>query len=326
MKLPLQIERDIIVKKEASTDNSLGRDPKERSTEELLDLGVVNLNKPKGPTSHLAVAYVKEALHLKKAGHGGSLDPGVTGVLPIALGRSTRIMQSLLKAGKEYIVIMHLHNDVEEEKIKDVTEQFIGEITQLPPVKSAVKRRLRQRNIYYIEILEIDGRDILMKVGCQAGTYVRKICHDMGQKLEVGAHMAELVRTKAGPFTDENWVTIQDLEDAYKYYKEGNDKFLRHCIKPAEYGVKHLPKVWVQDSAVDTMCHGASLKVPGIVKVNSGIEPDQLVAVMTLKEEIVCLGKSRMTTEKMLETEKGLAIKPEAVLMKPGTYKIDKEN
>jgi len=323
--LPWQEEREVITKYDTDTDPSLGCKPEERPVEELLYFGVVNLNKPKGPTSHLAADYVKRILHVEKAGHGGSLDPAVTGVLPTALGRATRAVQSLLKAGKEYVCIVHLHQLVEEEKIRKAFEKFVGKITQLPPIKSAVKRQLRERTVYYLEIMEIDGQDVLFKMGCQAGTYVRKVCHDLGQELGVGAHMAELVRTKAGPFTDEDWVTLQDLEDAYAYWKEGNDKFIRYCVQPAERIVAHLPKVWIQDSAVDTICHGATLKVPGIVKMETKIEPDRLVAVMTLKDELVCLGRARMTTEQMEKETKGVAVKPEAVLMQAGTYKKDEE-
>ncbi|MBW3019400.1 RNA-guided pseudouridylation complex pseudouridine synthase subunit Cbf5 [Candidatus Woesearchaeota archaeon] len=319
--LPWQEEREVVVKYDAETDPSLGCNPYERPVDELLYFGVVNLNKPKGPTSHLAADYVKKILHVEKAGHGGSLDPGVTGVLPVALGRATRAVQSLLKAGKEYVAIVHLHKPVEENKIREAFEKFVGKITQLPPIKSAVKRQLRERTVYYLEILEIDGQDVLFRMGCQAGTYVRKVCHDLGQELGVGAHMAELVRTKAGPFTDKDWVTLQDLEDAYAYWKEGEDKFIRYCVQPAERIVTHLPKIWIQDSAVDTICHGATLKVPGIVKLETKIEPDRLVAVMTLKDELVCLGRAKMTTEQMEKETKGLAVKPEAVLMKAGTYK-----
>ena len=133
-------------------------------------------------------------------------------------------------------------------------------------------RKERQREVYYLDILEINEQNVLFRMGCQAGTYVRKLCHDVGRRLGVGAHMAELVRTKAGPFSEESWVSLQDLEDAFAFWKEeGNDKFLRHCIKPVEFAVQHLPMVWIQDSAVDSLSHGASLNAPGVVKLHSDI-------------------------------------------------------
>ncbi|RLE45808.1 RNA-guided pseudouridylation complex pseudouridine synthase subunit Cbf5, partial [Candidatus Woesearchaeota archaeon] len=311
-KLPWQIEREIIVKKDISSDSHLGQDPNNRPIEELINFGVIDLNKPKGPTSHLTAEYVKRILNIKKAGHGGSLDPGVTGVLPIALGRATRIVDALLKAGKEYVGIMHLHKPVSESEIKNVVKEFTGRIVQVPPVKSAVVRKKRERMVYYFEVLEIEGKDVLFKIGCQAGTYIRKICHDIGKRLKCGAHMSELVRTKAGPFTENDWVSLQDLEDAFAFWKEdNNDKFLRYCIKPIEFAVQHLPKVWVQDSAVPTLCHGADLKIPGITRLQTKINKDDAVAIMTGKDELVALGVAKMSSEEIKEKEKGVAVKTE---------------
>src|SRR3989344_3497620 len=139
--LPFErIERKIIVKKQAETNWDFGKKPEERSVEELINYGIVNLNKPKGPTSHQVSAYVQQVLGIPKSGHSGTLDPHVTGVLPIALGKATRIVQTLLKAGKEYRGIMHLHTDVEEKEIKRVAEEFIAKIEQLPPRRNRNKK------------------------------------------------------------------------------------------------------------------------------------------------------------------------------------------
>lgn len=312
---------DVIVKKQGKTSAHLGCNPENRPTQELIQYGIVNIDKPSGPTSHQTSGYVKEILELKKCGHSGSLDPKVTGVLPIGLGNGTKIVQALLVSRKEYVCLMHLHKDVEEDKIRKVMSQFVGTITQLPPVRSAVKRQYRQRTVYYIDIIEIDGRDVLFKVGCEAGTYIRKLVHDIGEKLGVGAHMAELRRTKVADFTEESLVTLQDLSDAYYFYKEGNDKFLRRCIQPIEKGVSHLPKIWVFDSTVSALCHGASLSVPGISKLNSNIKKQDMVAVMTLKDELICLSIAQMSSDEIENKEKGIAAKPERVFMSPEKYK-----
>lgn len=316
-----QTKRTVLVKREAETDPQFGCAPEKRTTEQLLDYGVVNLNKPKGPTSHMVSDYVQRILRIDKAGHGGSLDPAVTGVLPVALGRATRVVQALLPAGKEYVCIMRLHDDVPLDKLNAAIKKFTGTITQLPPVKSAVVRKERERTIYYFDVLEIEGREILFKLGCQAGTYVRKVCHDIGQMLGCGAHMQELVRTKAGPFSDADWVSLQDLEDGYALWKEdGNDKFLRSLIKPVEFGVSHLPKVWVYDSAVDSLCHGASLNLPGVIRLESHIAIGSVVAVMTLKDELVALGEALMTDAQMMKDAKGTCVKISKVFMLEGTY------
>jgi len=176
-KLPFEeFEREILVRKEAETDPNYGTDPNKRPIEDHIQFGIVNINKPSGPTSHQVSDIVKKILNIKKAGHSGTLDPRVTGSLPIALAKATKVVQTLLIAGKEYVCVMHLHQKVEEDKIREVINEFIGEIEQLPPIKSAVKRQLRKRNIYYLKVLEIDGQDVLFRVGCQAGTYIRKLC------------------------------------------------------------------------------------------------------------------------------------------------------
>ncbi len=321
--LPFEkLKRSILIKRDAQSSDKYGCPPEKRTVEQLLELGIINVDKPRGPTSHQVSAYVQKILSVKKGGHSGTLDPKVTGVLPVAIGRATRIVQALLIAGKEYICLMHLHKEVEEEKIREAIASFVGTITQLPPLKSAVKRQHRQRNVYYIEVLDIVGnKDVLFSVGCQAGTYIRKLCHDIGKKLGTGAHMAELRRTKAGPFNESTLATMSDLTDAFWHYKnEGGDKYLRHVVQPVENAVNHLPKIWVIDTAVDALCHGADLAIPGIVKLESGIEPDQNVAIMSLKGELIALGKSKMNSDMMMKKDKGIAIKTNKVFMQPGTY------
>ncbi|MEK6949347.1 MAG: RNA-guided pseudouridylation complex pseudouridine synthase subunit Cbf5, partial [Nanoarchaeota archaeon] len=267
--------------------------------------------------------FVQKILHIDKAGHSGTLDPHVHGVLPVALGRATRIVQGLLTSGKEYVGIMHLHREIDEAKLKETIQKyFTGKISQLPPIKSSVKRQQRTREIYYFDILEKDGQDALFIVGCQAGTYIRKLIHDLGQKLRIGAHMQELRRTKAGPFNESTLFTLQDLADAYHFFKEeNNDRFIKKIIQPVESAVAHLPKIWVFDTTIDTLCHGANLNNPGISKLNTGIKENDIVAIMSLKEELVALGTAKADSENILSKEKGIAAKTDKVFMLPGTYK-----
>lgn len=314
---------EIFTKKQAPTDESYGRLPENYSVEELIDFGLVIIDKPPGPTSHQVSDFVQRILKIKKAGHSGSLDPAVTGVLPIALSRATRTIQVLLKGQKEYVGVMHLHKEVDEKTLQETIKNFfLGKIKQMPPLKSAVKRQEREREIYYFDLLEVDGKDVLFKVGCQAGTYIRKLCHDLGQKLGVGAHMAELRRTNVCHFTEKDAVTLHDLQDAFVLWKEeGNEKFIRHCIRPAEQIVQHLPKVWVLDSAVESICHGRSVAIPGISKLTH-IKTDDLTAIMTLKDELVALGQAQMNNQEIMAQDRGIAIKTNKVLMLPETYQI----
>jgi H/ACA ribonucleoprotein complex subunit 4 len=319
--LPFEkIEREILIKKETKASEKYGQDPKNRSVEELLNFGIVNINKPKGPTSHQVSAYTQKILGINKGGHSGTLDPRVTGVLPVALGRATRIVQALLPAGKEYICMMHLHKPIAEGKIINLMKKYIGKIRQLPPIKSAVKRQYRNRRIYYLDIMEIQDQDVLFKVGCQAGTYIRVLCHSIGQDLGCGAHMAQLVRTKAGPFKERDMFTLQDLTDALHYYKEGNEKFIRKVIQPIEAAVEHLPRVWIHDSAIQSICHGSDLKVPGISKIETEVQIDEMIAIMSLKDELIALGELKMLPKEIIKEEKGLAIKVNKVFMKDDLY------
>lgn len=318
-------EGKVLVKNESETDPEQGFDPEKRPVQKLIEFGVVNVNKPAGPTAHQVTDYVKRIFSVDKAGHSGTLDPGVTGVLPIALAKATRIVEVLLKSGKEYVAMMHLHQEMSRKQLEELIEQFTGAITQLPPRRSAVKRQERQRRVYYCDILDIKDKDVLMRIGCQAGTYIRKLIHDMGVKAKVGAHMAELVRTRAGPFSYARWCSLQDVRDAFEFCKEGDEKELRKCVLPFEVATAHLKKVWVHDNVVNNVCHGASLGMPGVAKVHEGIEKNDLIGVMTMKGELICLGNAVASTKEMLEKEKGLGATTHKVFMERNTYKPYKE-
>lgn len=319
--LPSEYPRELVKKAEANTNPSYGCPPAERPMREYVEMGVVNLDKPGGPTSHEVTAWVKTMLELKRAGHSGSLDPGVTGVQPIMLGRATKCVSALRLSGKEYICHMRLHEPAPEKKVRSVCSEFVGPVFQMPPVISAVKRELRVRMIYYLEVLEVKDKSVLMRVGCEAGTYMRKLCHDIGMALGTGAHMQQLRRTKTGPFREDTLVSLQDLKDAYVFWKEdGDESCLRSVVRPLEEGLAHLPRIVIRDSAVDALCQGASLAVPGIVSLDRNIRKDDQVCIFTLKGEAVSLSRSLMDTEEMLSSEHGLAALTERIIMVAGTY------
>ena len=320
MPLPFEtINRELLVRKESATSHEYGCAPDERPTSDILNYGIVSIDKPSGPTSHQIADYAKRILGITKAGHSGTLDPAVTGLLVVALGRATKASGLLLTAGKEYVGILHTHKDVPEQDLRQVFTRFTGTIVQTPPLKSAVKRVARKRTIYYFEILEIDGRDVLFRVGTQAGTYIRKLCDDIGRKIG-GAHMAELRRTKVASFGESTMVTLHDLADVYHDWRESGDEIqLRKYIQPVERCAGHLPKIYIGDSAVDSVSRGASLHLPGIAKLDSGIQRGDVVAVFTLKNELVSYGTAMLGSEEML-AEKGLGVKTEKVFMQPGIY------
>ena len=314
---------DYDYKQEAETDFNYGCRPSERSIEEHIDKGIINVDKPAGPTSHEIDTWVKNIMQVSKTGHGGTLDPKVTGVLPVAMNTATKGLQFLLLSPKEYVCLMRLHQAVDEDRIIAILEEFTGKIYQIPPVKSAVKRELRVRNIYQITLLEIrDNQDVLFRIKCESGTYIRKYCHDIGEALGCGAHMAELRRTMAGSFEeDETLTTLQDVTDAYYFLKEdGDEKYLRKIIQPMEHATKYVKKIYVKDSAVDAISHGASLASSGIVKLNSQIHENNIVAVMTLKDELLAMGQSLYSSEDIINMDTKIVVKIQKVFILPNTY------
>jgi H/ACA ribonucleoprotein complex subunit 4 len=310
-----------LIKGYAQTNPNWGKAPTKRTIEELLTSGVINLDKPSGPTSHQVSAWIKKILKVSKAGHGGTLDPHVTGVLPIALGEATKGLGVLSKAQKEYVGIMYLHKPVKAEKLIATSKLFEGKITQLPPIRSAVKRRKRQREIYSFKLIEIKERDVLFRVKCEAGTYIRKLCFDLGEQLGCGAHLKELRRIKTGSFAEDSLVTLHQLQDAYVFWKENEEEdSLYKVIQPVERLFDHLPSVIVRDSAVGALCHGASLALPGILQIDKRIKTEDLLIIKTLKGEAVALARALMDANEMMEKEKGIAVELERVIMPQATY------
>jgi len=323
--LPYDLDKvEILVKREAETDERYGYDPWKRPIDYLLDYAIINLDKPKGPTSHQVSAWIKQIIG-KKSGHGGTLDPKVTGVLPIGIGKATKVLQLFLTAGKEYVAWMHIHKDIEEEKVIEVLKKFEGEITQKPPLKSAVKKSLRKKKVYCIKILEIDGRDWLLRISTEAGVYIRKLIDDIGKSLGTGAHMQQLRRTRVGVLDEDSekypMVTLQDIVDALWFWKnEGNEKYLRKVFLPPEVAAEHWKKIWVLDTAVEALVYGANLTVKGISKLYNNINKGDWVAIFTLKGELVGIGKALMSSQEIMEKNEGIAVDVERIYLKKGLY------
>jgi H/ACA ribonucleoprotein complex subunit 4 len=305
------------------TNESYGYLPDKRPIESLLNYGLILIDKPAGPTSHEVVAWIKRILDIDKTGHSGTLDPGATGLLPIGLGEGTKALSVLLLGAKEYYALARMHAHISEERMNSVIAEFVGDIYQRPPQRSSVKRATRVRTVFEFEKIEQNDRLALMRILCQAGTYIRKIIYDIGEILGPGATMVELRRTKVSNFSEkeESFTKLHDLADAYQLYKEkGEDTKLRRLIKPIEHCLEGIRAVMIRDTAVDALCHGAQLAVPGVVAAPADLKQDELVGVYTLKGEIVGLGQAALTTEEIEKSTKGLAFVMKRIIMKPGTY------
>lgn len=311
----------MLIKDPKALPDKWGKKPSDRTLGELLAGGVISLDKPSGPTSHQVTAWARDCLHVEKISHGGTLDPYVSGILPICTGKAVRLTDIVLSSDKEYICLMMLHADRPEARIREVMGRFVGKIYQLPPVRSAVKRQLRIRTVKELEILEIDGRKVLFRMACDAGTYARTVCVDAGEALGCGANMLELRRSRSGSMTEDNSATLQDLKDSYIFWQQnGRESWLRSMVKPMEVLVEPLPKVIVKPTAVDAICHGADLNIAGVHMLDDEIRKNALVAMMTARGELIAIGKMAMSSAKVMATDKGVAVTTERVFMDTGHY------
>jgi H/ACA ribonucleoprotein complex subunit 4 len=211
-----------------------------KKIENLLNFGIIIIDKPTGPTSFSVSDLVRKFLELNKTSHFGTLDPQVTGVLPIALGRACRLTGFFLGHNKTYVGIIRVHKKISLEKLQElINKNFLGKIMQLPPKKSRVKRAIREREITSFKLLEKEGNDFLFISEVQGGTYIRKLCSDLGE-LVGGAHMLELRRTQAGIFSEKQMVSLHDFEKAVQEHKNGDSKLLEKIIIPAEKAIKEI--------------------------------------------------------------------------------------
>lgn len=304
------------------TNDSYGTYYDSRSIEQLLSYGFILLDKPNGPTSHETVAWVKKILNVEKAGHSGTLDPQVSGILPIGLGEATKALIVLLLGPKEYHALGRLHSLPSKERLDEVLRQLTGKIYQKPPQRSSVSRQTRIRTVYEIDVIEQKERLILARILCEAGTYIRKIFYDLGEILGPGATMIELRRTRVGQFNeDSNLVRMHDLVDAYAQWKEkGDESKLRRILMPIEYCLSEIKSVVIRDSAVDALCHGAQLAIPGILEISWGLKKGDLAGIYTQKGEVVALAEAIMSEDEIIENTKGFAFKIKRIIMAPNTY------
>ena len=311
----VEIDQDI-------TDDAYGTYYDKRTIEQLLNYGIILLDKPPGPTSHETVAWTKRILKLPKIGHSGTLDPQVSGVLPLGLGEATKALGVLLYGPKEYHALGRIHSLPSKEKLDETMDLFRGEIFQKPPQRSAVVRQTRTRTIYEFEVLEQKERLLLTRILCEAGTYIRKLYYDLGEILGPGATMIELRRTRVDQFREtDGLVTLHELANAFAIWEEEkDDSKLMKMIKPVEYAFSELKSVVIRDSAVDAMCHGAQLAIPGILKISPNLKKGDIVAIYTQKGEAVALAESTMSEEKIRDATKGYAFETKRIIMAPNTY------
>ncbi|KAK4711543.1 hypothetical protein R3W88_006056 [Solanum pinnatisectum] len=302
-----------------------GFSPLKRPLAEYIRYGILNLDKPANPSSHEVVAWIKRILRVEKTGHSGTLDPKVTGNLIVCIDRATRLVKSQQGAGKEYVCVARLHSDVPDvAKVARALEALTGAVFQRPPLISAVKRQLRIRTIYESKLLEYDADRhlVVFWISCEAGTYVRTLCVHLGLLLGVGGHMQELRRVRSGILGEKNnMVTMHDVMDAQWMYDNYRDEtYLRRVIMPLEVVLTSYKRLVVKDSAVNAICYGAKLMIPGLLRFENDIDVGEEVVLMTTKGEAIALGIAEMTTAVMGTCDHGVVAKIKRVVMDRDTY------
>jgi H/ACA ribonucleoprotein complex subunit 4 len=302
-----------------------GNSPLQRALKEYISAGCINLDKPSNPSSHEVVSWIKNILRVDKTGHSGTLDPKVSGVLIVCIDKATRLVKSQQSAGKEYVCVFRLHSDVKDTKqINQALEKLVGAQFQRPPLISAVKRQLRIRSIYDFKLFDYDADKHMgvYWVKCESGTYVRTHCVQLGILLGTGAHMEELRRVRSG-VTSENdhIVSMHDIMDAqYLYDHHKDETYLRRIIRPLESLLTGHKRIIMKDSAVNAICYGAKILVPGILRFEDGIELGQEIVLVTTKGEAICLAIAQMTTSSIASLDHGIVAKIKRVIMERDTY------
>jgi len=220
------------------------------------------VDKPPNMLSHEMTSWAGRIIGSSKAGHIGTLDPKVTGVMIIGLGKATKLIQFFSGIKKEYVAVIDWGKEVDGEFVLGKFSKFKGRISQMPPEQSAVARRLRERNVYSIELIEHNGRLSVFRTLVDAGTYIRTLCSDMGGK------MADLRRISAGPIVEKDCYTMQKIVDAANLYKKGHPKQLEGMLVSPDrmmdiFGIR---KVSIRKNAALNVANGAQLAYSGIEK------------------------------------------------------------
>ncbi len=274
----------------------------EKPIQELLKFSIINIDKPTGPTSFSISDFVRKSFNLSKTSHFGTLDPQVTGVLPIALGRACRLNEYFIHKDKTYIGIMRLHKEISQKELEKVIKNFIGKIIQTPPVKSRVARKPREREVKTFKILEIENKDVLFETHVQAGTYIRKLCDDIGKEIG-GAHMLELRRIQASIFPESQSINLYQFEEAVEEYKKGSEGKLRNILIPAEFCIlKIMPKIEIKGSSLKPILTGKPLMKSDI---NEKLPDEEIFAVFQKNDFVAIMKKTE---------EKDIIARPEFVL------------
>jgi len=311
----------IMLDSAAKTDTDVGKIPDARSVEERLNSGFILLDKPAGPSSHQVASWARDLFELERLGHGGTLDPFATGVLPLMAGKSMKLTKKILSHNKTYICVFRFASEPDADTLDEVITKMTGRIFNVPPEISAVKIQVRSRRIFKFEKLDTKNSQMVARIECEAGTYIRTMARDMGLLLGMKVELKELRRESSGVFTLDDCVTLQQLADAYWLWKElDQPEALLRIIHPIEKLLLDYPSATVKDSAAAAISHGAPLLRPGIVSIDSSISEGRDLVINTMKGETVGIVKLNVASDSVKEMESGEIARPSMVLLDQDLY------
>ena len=311
----------IILEKDAKTSPEHGTIPSERTIEQLLESCFILLDKSPGPSSHQVSAWARDMMGLEKLGHGGTLDPFASGLLPLLSGKAMRLTGKILTHDKSYLALFKFGKELERNEIEDKMAMLTGKVYNVPPEISAVRVQVRTRKISKFDILDFDGTSLLTNIECEAGTYVRTMARDLGLLLDTPVELKELRRPTSGEFSLNQSITMQQLADAYWLWQEkGEEDAMLRILHPIEDMLSGLPRVVVKDGAAAALSHGAPLLRPGVVSIDDNLNVGTEVLLVTIKGEAVAIAKMSQNSKVIPDMNQGEVAKPNCVLMKEDTY------
>lgn len=311
----------IILEKDAKTSPDHGTIPSERTIEQLLESCFILLDKSPGPSSHQVSAWARDMMGLEKLGHGGTLDPFASGLLPLLSGKAMRLTGKILTHDKSYLALFKFGKELGRDEIENKMGMLTGKVYNVPPEISAVRVQVRTRKISKFDILDFDGTSLLTQIECEAGTYVRTMARDLGLLLDTPVELKELRRPTSGEFSLSQSITMQQLADAYWLWQEkGEEDAMLRILHPIEDMLSDLPRVVVKDGAAAALSHGAPLLRPGVVSIEKDLKVGSEVLLVTMKGEAVAIAKMSQNSKVIPDMNQGEVAKPNCVLMKEDTY------
>ncbi len=286
----------------------------------LADGAFLLLDKPRGPSSHQVTAWARDLLGVDRAGHAGTLDPNVSGLLWVGVGPALKLLPLVLEFPKRYIGVVTLHGRVPVRDLDRVLAEFVGPIYQTPPVRSAVRRERRVRTLHRLVRVETEGERSVIDVVGDSGTYVRTLAVDVGEALGVGAHLEELRRVGTGPFREEQSVPLQALADAVARRADGDPGPLLALLHPLDEVWKHFPRIVVKESAASAIAHGAGLARGGILEIPKPFSADASVVLVRRSGELLATGIARHDSSEIGRVRHGWVVDSTRVFVAPERF------